>query len=301
MNQDAWQEWSLNTAASLVESLEEWLFDHGALAVTLEDDADQPLLEPGPGETPIWDAVRVTALFAANVDLDPIAASVPRALLTPDAASVIKDVADKDWERVWMDDFRPMRLGERLWICPSWTDVPDPNAVNVLLDPGLAFGTGTHATTAMCLSALDNLVVGEESVADYGCGSGILAIAALKLGAATALGIDNDPQALVASRDNANRNAIQDEQLLLGLPDCSDEHAWSAKADVVVANILAEPLIALSDRLLALMAPGGTVLMTGVLIEQAPRLIDHYAASNLSLTIHEQRDGWALLRGVHQP
>ncbi len=301
MNQDAWQEWSLNTAASLVESLEEWLFDHGALAVTLEDDADQPLLEPGPGETPIWDAVKVTALFAANVDLDPIAASVPRALLTPDTASVIKDVADKDWERVWMDDFRPMRLGERLWICPSWTDVPDPNAVNVLLDPGLAFGTGTHATTAMCLSALDNLVVGGESVADYGCGSGILAIAALKLGAATALGIDNDPQALVASRDNAERNAIQDEQLLLGLPDCSDEHAWFAKADVVVANILAEPLIALSDRLLALMAPGGTVLMTGVLIEQAPKLIDHYAGAHLTLTIHEQRDDWALLRGVHQP
>ena len=301
MSQDAWQEWSLNTAASLVESLEEWLFEQGALAVTLEDDADQPLLEPGPGETPIWDAVKVTALFAADVDLAPIVASVPREVLTQDATDDIKGLADKDWERVWMDDFRPMRLGERLWICPSWTDVPDPNAVNVLLDPGLAFGTGTHATTAMCLSALDDLITGGEAVADYGCGSGILAIAALKLGAATALGIDNDPQALVASRDNAERNAIQDEQLLLGLPDCRDEQAWSAKADVVVANILAEPLIQLSDRLLALMTPGGTVLMTGVLIEQAPRLIDHYARANVTLVLHEERDGWALLRGVNQP
>ena len=301
MSQDAWQEWSLNTAASLVEPLEDWLFEQGALAVTLEDDADQPLLEPGPGETPIWDAVKVTALFATDVDLAPIVASVPRDLLTLDATTEIKGLADRDWERVWMDDFRPMRLGERLWVCPSWTDVPDPNAVNVLLDPGLAFGTGTHATTAMCLSALDSLIVGGEAVADYGCGSGILAIAALKLGAATALGIDNDPQALVASRDNAKRNAIQNEQLLLGLPDCHDEQAWSAKADVVVANILAEPLIQLSDRLLALMAPGGTVLMTGVLIEQAPRLIDHYASANVTLTLHEQRDGWALLRGEHQP
>ncbi len=301
MSQDAWQEWSLNTAASLVESLEDWLFGQGALAVTLEDDADQPLLEPGPGETPIWDAVKVTALFAADVDLAPIVASVPREVLTQDATDEIKGLADKDWERVWMDDFRPMQLGERLWICPSWTDVPDPDAVNVLLDPGLAFGTGNHATTAMCLSALDSLITGGEAVADYGCGSGILAIAALKLGAATALGIDNDPQALVASRDNAERNAIQDEQLLLGRPDCSDEQAWSAKADVVVANILAEPLIQLSARLLALMAPGGTVLMTGVLIEQAPRLIDHYASANVTLTLHEQRDGWALLRGVYQP
>ena len=301
MSQDAWQEWSLNTAASLVESLEDWLFEQGALAVTLEDDADQPLLEPGPGETPIWDAVKVTALFAADVDLAPIVASVPREVLTQDATDEIKGLADKDWERVWMDDFRPMQLGERLWICPSWTDVPDPNAVNVLLDPGLAFGTGTHATTAMCLSALDSLITGGEAVADYGCGSGILAIAALKLGAATALGIDNDPQALVASRDNAGRNAIQDKQLLLGLPDCSDEQAWSAKADVVVANILVEPLIQLSARLLALMAPGGTVLMTGVLIEQATRLIDHYASANVTLTLHEQRDGWALLRGVYQP
>ena len=301
MSQDAWQEWSLNTAASLVESLEDWLFEQGALAVTLEDDADQPLLEPGPGETPIWDAVKVTALFAADVDLAPIVASVPREVLTQDATDEIKGLADKDWERVWMDDFRPMQLGERLWICPSWTDVPDPDAVNVLLDPGLAFGTGNHATTAMCLSALDSLITGGEAVADYGCGSGILAIAALKLGAATALGIDNDPQALVASRDNAERNAIQDEQLLLGRPDCSDEQAWSAKADVVVANILAEPLIQLSARLLALMAPGGTVLMTGVLIEQAPRLIDHYASANVTLILHEQRDGWALLRGVYQP
>lgn len=301
MSQDAWQEWSLNTAASLVESLEDWLFEQGALAVTLEDDADQPLLEPGPGETPIWDAVKVTALFAADVDLAPIVASVPREVLTQDATDEIKGLADKDWERVWMDDFRPMQLGERLWICPSWTDVPDPDAVNVLLDPGLAFGTGNHATTAMCLSALDSLITGGEAVADYGCGSGILAIAALKLGAATALGIDNDPQALVASRDNAERNAIQDEQLLLGRPDCSDEQAWSAKADVVVANILAEPLIQLSARLLALMAPGGTVLMTGILIEQAPRLMDHYASANVTLTLHEQRDGWALLRGVYQP
>ncbi len=299
MSDQAWQEWSLNTAAALVESLEDWLFEQGALAVTLEDDADQPLLEPGPGETPIWDAVKVTALFSAEVDLSPIASAVPQSLLSADSSNEVNPLADRDWQRVWMDDFQPMQLGPRLWICPSWTDAPDPSAVNVLLDPGLAFGTGTHATTAMCLKALDDLIEGGEQVADYGCGSGILAIAALKLGAEIALGIDNDPQALVASRDNAERNDVDNKRLVLGMPSCDDERDWLASAQVVVANILAEPLMALSDTLIRLLAPGGTLLMTGILEEQAPRLIEHYSA--IDLRVREQRDGWVLLEGVNQP
>ena len=194
-----------------------------------------------------------------------------------------------------MDDFSPIQMGPRLWICPSWSEPPDVSAINVYLDPGLAFGTGTHATTAMCLAALDDAVRGGERVVDYGCGSGILAIAALRLGASSALGVDNDPQALTASRDNAERNQIEASSLEILFPESPGIDAWVGGSDLVVANILAGPLLTLADELIALMTPGAKLLLTGILAEQAPELIERYATVNLQVS--DTRDGWVLMSG----
>ena len=296
MSSTDWQEWALETHSPLVESLEEWLFDHGALAVSLEDNANEPLLEPGPGETPLWQNVVLKALFAGDADLSSIKAVLPRTLLAENSKSEVSRLEDREWTRVWMDDFAPIQMGPRLWVCPSWAVPPDEALVNVMLDPGLAFGTGTHATTAMCLGALDAAVSGGESVVDYGCGSGILAIAALKLGASKGLGVDNDPQALAASRDNAARNQISTDQFDVVMPEDDMLLAWSNTASVVVANILAGPLLSLAHDLIELTAPGGRLLLTGVLEEQAAKLIEHY--EHVSLDVIDRRDGWVLLSGV---
>ena len=296
MSSTDWQEWALETHSPLVESLEEWLFDHGALAVSLEDNANEPLLEPGPGETPLWQNVVLKALFAGDADLSSIKTVLPRTLLAENSKSEVSRLEDREWTRVWMDDFAPIQMGPRLWVCPSWAVPPDEALVNVMLDPGLAFGTGTHATTAMCLGALDAAVSGGESVVDYGCGSGILAIAALKLGASKALGVDNDPQALAASRDNAARNQISTDQFDVVMPEDDMLLAWSNAASVVVANILAGPLLSLAHDLIELTAPGGRLLLTGVLEEQAAKLIEHY--EHVSLDVIDRRDGWVLLSGV---
>lgn len=296
MSSTDWQEWALETHSPLVESLEEWLFDRGALAVSLEDNANEPLLEPGPGETPLWQNVVLKALFAGDADLSSIKAVLPRTLLAENSKSEVSRLEDREWTRVWMDDFAPIQMGPRLWVCPSWAVPPDEALVNVMLDPGLAFGTGTHATTAMCLGALDAAVSGGESVVDYGCGSGILAIATLKLGASKALGVDNDPQALAASRDNAARNQISTDQFDVVMPEEDVLLAWSNAASIVVANILAGPLLSLAHELIELTAPGGRLLLTGVLEEQAAKLIEHY--EHVGLEVLDRRDGWVLLSGV---
>ena len=295
MSSSDWQEWVVETYSHLVEPLEEWLFEQGALAVSLEDNADEPLLEPGPGETPLWQNVKVTALFTGSLNLAPIKQALPSSLLAGNSRNDISTLEDRDWERVWMEDFTPIQMGPRLWICPSWTPPPEEALVPVLLDPGLAFGTGTHATTAMCLNALDGLIRGSERVVDFGCGSGILAIAALKLGAGCALGVDNDPQAVVASRDNAQRNDIDTDDFTVVMPDDGVIAQWDDSADLMVANILAGPLVELADQLIRLTAPGGTILLTGVLEAQAPELIERYR--NVNLEVNQQRDGWVLLEG----
>ena len=295
MSSSDWQEWVVETYSHLVEPLEEWLFEQGALAVSLEDNADEPLLEPGPGETPLWQNVKVTALFTGSLNLAPIKQALPSSLLAGNSRNDISTLEDRDWERVWMEDFTPIQMGPRLWICPSWTPPPEEALVPVLLDPGLAFGTGTHATTAMCLNALDGLIRGSERVVDFGCGSGILAIAALKLGAGCALGVDNDPQAVVASRDNAQRNDIDTDGFTVVMPNDGVIAQWDDSADLMVANILAGPLVELADQLIRLTAPGGTILLTGVLEAQAPELIERYRSVNLE--VNQQRDGWVLLEG----
>ena len=290
-----WQELHFTARKDQIEPLEGWLFARGALSVTLEDEADQPLLEPGPGETPLWDAVRLTALFAGHEDLTPLLGEVPPELCTQ-APSVAVPVADREWTRVWEDQFHPLQMGERLWICPSWTPPPDPDAVNILLDPGLAFGTGTHPTTAMCLRALDADLPPGKRVVDYGCGSGILGIAAARLGAAAVLGVDNDPQAMTASRDNARRNEVLDTTFPVVLPQDNLVATWQASANWVVANILAGPLVALAPVLTSLMVPGGRLLLAGLLVEQAEAVIEAYA-SEVALSIADQQEEWVLLAG----
>lgn len=292
----AWQELHFTARKDQVEALEEWLFERGALSVTLEDQADQPLLEPGPGETPLWDAVRVVALFGGEQDLSPTLNAVPVDLATG-VPSASEPVADREWTRVWEDQFHPLQMGERLWICPSWTPPPDPDAVNIMLDPGLAFGTGTHSTTAMCLRALDAGIDPGMRVVDYGCGSGILGIAAARLGAIAVLAVDNDPQAITATRDNAARNQVPDTCLSTVLTGDVVIDAWAESAEWVVANILAGPLVSLAPQLTALMAPGGRLLLAGLLADQANEVIEAYAPT-VGLKVVDQQDDWVLLAGT---
>ena len=292
----AWQELHFTARKDQVEALEEWLFERGALSVTLEDQADQPLLEPGPGETPLWDAVRVVALFGGEQDLTPTLNAVPVDLATG-VPSASEPVADREWTRVWEDQFHPLQMGERLWICPSWTPPPDPDAVNIMLDPGLAFGTGTHSTTAMCLRALDAGIDPGMRVVDYGCGSGILGIAAARLGAIAVLAVDNDPQAVTATRDNAARNQVPDTCLSTVLTGDVVIDAWAESAEWVVANILAGPLVSLAPQLTALMAPGGRLLLAGLLADQANEVIEAYSPT-VGLKVVDQQDDWVLLAGT---
>ena len=290
-----WQELHFTARKDQVELLEDWLFACGALSVTLEDEADQPLLEPGPGETPLWDAVRLTALFSGAEDLTPLLDEIPPELCTH-APTVAVPVADREWTRVWEDQFHPLQMGKRLWICPSWTPPPDPDAINVFLDPGLAFGTGTHPTTAMCLRALDADLAPGQRVVDYGCGSGIIGIAARRLGATAVLGVDNDPQAITASRDNARRNEVADAAFPVVPPQDDLVASWHASANWVVANILAGPLVALAPALTALMAPGGRLLLAGLLVDQADAVVEAYAPA-VALSIVDQQEEWVLLAG----
>lgn len=208
-----WIQIKLNATNDNAEQIGDMLMEEtGALSVTFLDAQDTPVFEPLPGETRLWGDTDILALYDAEADTQFIIEQTKNSNLLPEGfAYKVEQLEDKDWEREWMDNFHPMKFGERLWICPSWRDVPEPDAVNVMLDPGLAFGTGTHPTTALCLEWLEGLDLSGKTVIDFGCGSGILAIAAIKLGAEKVIGIDIDPQALIASKDNAERNGVADK------------------------------------------------------------------------------------------
>ena len=290
-----WLQLRLDARRSDVAELEELLLATGAVAVTLEDNADQPLLEPGVGETPLWHQTRLTGLYPADTNMKRVLQDIPDHLLQQ-ANQRVEILEDKDWEREWMQHYQPMQFGHRLWVCPSWLEPPDPHAVNLLLDPGLAFGTGTHPTTALCLKQLDSMPLSGQTVVDYGCGSGILGVAALKLGAALALGVDNDPQALAASRDNATRNSIAPENFAVAFPEQVDQQFWDRRAGVVIANILAGPLIDLSDTLLQFLKPAALCCCRACLQNQAEALCAHYA-DRLPLRVVGESEGWVCLRG----
>ncbi|MBP4041482.1 50S ribosomal protein L11 methyltransferase [Aeromonas sp. SrichE-2G] len=262
-----WIQIRINATAKTADKVSNMLLGRGAQAVTFMDAKDVPVYEPMPGETPLWGETEVMGLFDAETDPAPTIAFFQQ-IFGEDVGYKVEQLEDKDWVREWMDHFHPMQFGERLWICPSWRDVPDPEAVNVMLDPGLAFGTGTHPTTALCLQWLDGLDLTGKTVVDFGCGSGILGIAALKLGAARVIGIDIDPQAIQASRDNAMRNGVAD-QIELYLPA---DQPQDVEADVVVANILAGPLRELAPLIAGHGKAGSLMALSGVLESQAPEL-----------------------------
>ena len=301
-------ELTLTLRSDQQEAVEAALEDVGALAITLLDaDADtsneQAILEPGVGETPLWSLIVLSALFEGGVDRSGLLHVLGEFLPDLEPAQIsFREVADQDWTRVWMDQFKPMRFGERLWIYPWNIEPPvqadalvDPSSASmrvvVRLDPGLAFGTGTHPTTALCLEWLDQTDIAGKSVIDYGCGSGVLAIAAALLGASDVVAIDNDPQAIVASRDNAERNGVAGSVSLF-LPDADPGNM----ADVLVANILAGPLHQLAPVFATRLKPGGALALSGILIGQRDELLERYSKwfDELSATV---REDWVRIDG----
>ncbi|MGF1683566.1 50S ribosomal protein L11 methyltransferase [Photobacterium minamisatsumaniensis] len=289
-----WIQIKLNATAENAEAIGDMLMEEtGALSVTFLDAQDTPVFEPLPGETRLWGDTDVIGLYDAETDMNFVLDMLNNSPLIADGfAHKVEQLEDKDWEREWMENFHPMRFGRRLWICPSWREVPEPDAVNVMLDPGLAFGTGTHPTTSLCLEWLDGQDLNGKTVIDFGCGSGILAIAAIKLGAAKVIGIDIDPQAILASRDNAERNGVAD-QLELFLPQNQPENI---QADVVVANILAGPLRELSPVIKSLVKDGGQLAISGVLETQAEDVATYYS-DELTLDPLAVREDWCRIAG----
>jgi len=291
----SWLELSVRVSrqnASLVESL---LQNEPVLALTLTDDADDPVLEPGVGETPLWPSVCVTALFTGETPVEPLTRmlSLVPGVDWPHQVNFRK-FEDQQWERVWLDRFKPMQFGSGLWIVPGEAEVPASALHALRLDPGLAFGTGTHPTTRLCLEWIDAHDFEGDVVVDYGCGSGVLGIAAAIKGAKTVVGVDNDPQALTATFDNAQRNGVQD--IVKGR---SPEQFKPGSADVVFANILAGPLIELAPRLSAALRPGGSLVLSGILEEQADEVESAYTGGFSGMG-RKVMDGWVLLTGIRQ-
>jgi ribosomal protein L11 methyltransferase len=289
----SWLQLSIDVGEAEAPLLELVFENLGALSVTLGDAGDQPLLELPPDSQQLWHETRVTALFEGDCDLQAL-----RQALNDNLDSVLagrlrwERIEDRLWERVWLEHFKPMSFGQRLWICPVGSQVTAADSVVVELDPGLAFGTGTHPTTALCLEWLDGLDLQDKTLIDYGCGSGILAIAALKLGAASAIAVDHDPQALQASCDNAEKNGVA-ERLFTCLP----AEVPDGRCDILVANILAGPLVTLAPNLAALIKPGGYFALSGILAEQQTNVAEAYQPF-AHLAAPKQRDEWILIEGI---
>lgn len=266
-----WLELTFVAERALAERLAELLPEHGAAAVTLTDAGDDPVLEPWPGANPLWNATRVTALLDARESPDALRSRV-RAALDPEPLPdcTVSALAERDWVRETQARFEAMRFGDRLCVCPSWREPPEGAEVVVHLDPGVAFGTGTHESTALCLEWLDGARVEGASVIDYGCGSGILALAALALGAARVQALDIDPQACAASAENAARNGLGARLSVHGPGEALEA------ADIVLANILAGPLIDLAPTLGALLRPGGQIVLAGITVEQVDAVCAAY-------------------------
>ena len=288
-----WLQVRLAITPEQAETYEDALLEVGAVSVTFMDAEDQPIFEPDLGTTPLWSHTHLLALFEADTDETALIAHLQLLCGGSLPEHHVERIEDQDWERSWMDNFQPMRFGQRLWIVPSWHAAPEPDAVNLLLDPGLAFGTGTHPTTALCLEWLDGQTLDNCSVLDFGCGSGILAIAALLLGAPQAVGTDIDPQALEASRDNASRNGIDPARFPVYLPADLPQQP----ADVVVANILAGPLVSLAPQITALVKDGGRLALSGILAEQAEEVRAAYAGA-FDVDPTATKDGWVRISGV---
>lgn len=286
---DHWQQVHITIPKDQLQELEDFLLSIGALSVTYKDAGDNPVLEPLPGETPLWPELIVTGLFDKKKNINTVMNILTRHY--PELTISKEIFEDQDWERSWMDDYQPMSFGSRLWVVPSHMQAPDQHAVNLRLDPGLAFGTGTHPTTSLCLQWLDQHDVSNQTLLDYGCGSGILAIAGLLLGASMADGVDIDPQAITASTDNAINNQVSDK-LHVYLP----ENFTAKQYDIVMANILSGPLAELAPKLASYTKTGGMIVLSGILEEQAESVRQVYQQwFDMQPTM--LHDGWAMLSG----
>lgn len=289
-----WLQLRLNTSQQYADIVGDEMMSLGALSVTMMDAKDDPILEPAPGETPLWEEIAMMLLFDASISTkDFLSAWKNNDHSAHTSAEAFELLEDKDWEREWMDLFQPMQFGKRLWVCPSWKAIPDESAVNVMLDPGLAFGTGTHPTTALCLSWLDSEDLEEKTLIDYGCGSGILAIAALKLGASKVYAVDIDPQAIIATKENAKRNDVLDDRLVIGYP----KDIEGVIVDKVVANILSGPLVELAEEIADHCKIGGKIALSGILETQAVTTREAYTARfEMAEPVYQQ--DWSRLNGL---
>ena len=298
----SWTEIVIEVARIHAEALSDALMDAGALSVSVEDadegtDAEQPLFgEPGmEPEQAAWERSRVVALASAGDDYAAIVAqAAARVRLTPTPAYTLRDVADQDWVRLTQSQFEPIHIGKNIWVVPSWHDAPDPNGLILELDPGLAFGTGSHPTTRLCMEWLEVHAPQGLSVLDYGCGSGILAMVAKKLGAAEVIGVDIDPQAIESANDNSSRNHCE---IKYYLPEKFDQTVQQQSFDIVVANILSGPLQQMATMLSGRVAPGGALVLSGVLAEQAEAVAAAYAPF-IPLTVWAEQEGWVALSGT---
>ncbi len=293
-----WVQITLHTDPDHTEALEDMLLICGAGAVTMLDGADQPVFEPIKGTTPLWQDTRVMGLFAADTDADLLLNYLQTGWQEQFKGATfpkykVEILEDKDWEREWMDRFEAIQFGSNLWVCPSWKPVPEPSAANLMLDPGLAFGTGSHPTTALCLEWIAQQDWQYKRAIDYGCGSGILGLGALLLGAEHVLGVDNDEQALLATRENAHRNQINPDAIPVFLP----ENTPQEPVDIMLANILAGPLIGLSETLAQLTKSGGLITLSGILAHQADEVIEAFSPWFNMHTV-TQKEEWVRIDGV---
>lgn len=292
---EEWRQFVMNLETIEADRVEEVLLGYGAHSVTLTDAGNAPVLEPAPGETPLWVDTRITALFDADVDFDHLKVHLLEKLqLTALPPNHVETLQDRAWEREWLKDFGPMKFGQRLWIVPGDEPAPDADGIIVRLDPGLAFGTGTHATTALCLEWLDEIESRGRTVLDFGCGSGILGIAACKLGAASVEGVDIDLQAVTASRQNAARNQVADR--FRAGTSLEDE---TVQFDLVVANILAGTLIENSDQICEWVKPGGQLALSGILREQVDAVLSAYQ-DRIDFAPPAVQEDWACLTGTRR-
>ena len=293
-----WQQLRVQVQSEHLESIEQFLTDSGALSVTYLDAEDQAVFQKEPGSTPLWDSVFLLSLFDADCSLDNVMLWLQQhPAINNKSILEIEVLEDQEWERSWMQDFQAMQFGKRLWICPSWQTPPDINAINIMLDPGLAFGSGSHATTSLCLQWLEQNVLENSTVIDYGSGSGVLAIAAALLGAAKVVAVDNDPQAITATMENAQRNSIEENLICAYLPEDLPDSMFTEKADILLANILAEPLLQLAKAMAELVKPDGKIVLSGLLEDQAQEILTCYQQW-FSMQDPVIEDGWVRLTGT---